>query len=213
MTQIYFIRHGESESNIDGVFTGQLDIPLSEAGREQARRTAACLKDVPLAAVYSSDLSRAYETGKIIGEPHRLMAIPTPHLREINGGLWQGVRYEELEEQFPDSYGLWRRQIGLAKAPEGETVAALQQRVRSFVEAVVRTHPDQAVAIATHATPIRAMECLWLGVSLEEMHTIPWVSNASVTLVEYDAALIARVVRRDDYRHLEDLHTVLPGTV
>ncbi len=213
MTRLYFIRHGESVSNVINTFTGQLNAELSEIGREQARRTAAYLREMPLDAVYTSDLSRAYETGQIVAELHGLTAIPSPRLREIDGGLWQGEKYDELENLFPDSYGLWRRQLGVAAAPEGESVAQVQQRVRAYVEAIVRSHPDQHVCIATHATPIRSMECIWRGVPLEEMHTIPWVSNASVTIVDYDEDLIPHIVERDHYQHLADIHTELPKTV
>ncbi|MBQ8683310.1 MAG: histidine phosphatase family protein [Clostridia bacterium] len=213
MTRLYFIRHGESESNIDARFTGQLDIPLSEKGREQAKLTAAYLREVPFTAVYASDLSRAYETGQIIAEQSGLMAVPTPHLREINGGLWQGERYAHLEEKFPTSYGLWRRQIGLAAAPEGESVAHLQQRVKAYVEAVVKAHYGEHVCIVTHATPIRALECIWTDTPIEDMHMIPWVGNASVTVVDYNEDLKPHIVERNYHQHLADLHTELPKTV
>ena len=213
MTRLYFIRHGESESNIEARFTGQLDIPLSKKGKEQAQLTADFLRQEPIAAVYASDLSRAYETGQIIARTHGLAAIPTPHLREINGGLWQGRRYIDLLSQFPDSYKVWMHQIGLAVAPQGESVAHLQERVRAFVEAVVKAHPDEHVVIATHATPIRAMECVWSGTPLKEMHTVPWTSNASVTIVEYDEALTPHIIARNCYEHLMNLHTELPKTV
>ena len=213
MTRLYLIRHGESLSNVEGTFTGQLDIPLSEAGREQARCTAAFLQDVPLEAVYTSDLSRAYETGCIIAQTHSLMAVPTTHLREVHGGLWQGKKYADLEAEFPESYGIWRRQIGLAVPPEGEPVARLQQRVLAFVQSVVCTHPDGCVALATHATPIRVLECLWRGLPLEEMHTVPWVSNASVTIAECDGTGNFRIIQRDLSAHLGKLYTELPTTV
>ncbi|MBQ9860370.1 MAG: histidine phosphatase family protein [Clostridia bacterium] len=213
MTRLYFVRHGESESNTENRFTGQLNIPLSKKGREQAERTADYLQDVPLTAVYASDLSRAFETGQAIAKRHGLTAVPTPHLREIDGGLWHGQRYADLLRLFPDSYSIWKHRLGLAVAPEGESVAHLRERVRAYVEAVVRAHPDEHVCIATHATPIRAMESLWTDTPLENMHTIPWVGNASVTVVDYDEHLKAHIVERDHYQHLADLHTELPKTV
>ena len=213
MTRLYFVRHGESESNIEARFTGQLDIPLSEKGRQQALLTAARLRSLPLAAVYASDLSRAYETGRIIAAMHQLDAVPTPHLREINGGLWQGERYEDLLTLYPDSYNIWRKQLGLAVAPQGESVAHLRERVNAFIRAVVKAHPDSHVCIATHATPIRCMESVWGSIPLEEMHTIPWVSNATVTIVDYGEDGTATIVERNSYKHLADLHTELPQTV
>jgi len=60
MTRVYFVRHGESESNLITQFAGSLDMPLTEKGRKQAALTAEFLKNIPFSAVYSSDLSRAY---------------------------------------------------------------------------------------------------------------------------------------------------------
>ena len=213
MTRLYFIRHGESEANIEGRFAGILDYPLSEKGREQARRTADYLRDIPLAAVYASDLSRAYETGQAVAQLHGLTAVPTPHLRELDAGSWQGQKHTDLLTLFPDSYSVFKHRIGLAVAPDGESVAHLRERMRAYVEAIVRTHPDEHICIASHAVAIRAMESVWTDTPLEEMHTIPWVGNASVTVVDYDKDMTPHLVERDHYQHLSDLHTEIPNTV
>ncbi len=213
MTRVYFVRHGESESNLITQFAGSLDMPLTEKGRKQAALTAEFLKNIPFSAVYSSDLSRAYETGRAIAQQHNVPLYGDRALREIYAGEWEGKTYSELESQFPDSYGTWRHQIGMAVCPNGEAVSDLQARVRNCVERIVRNHPNETVCIATHATPIRVMECLWTGTPLEQMHTIPWVSNASVTIVEYDEGFTAKCVARDIHEHLGALYTKLAKNV
>ena len=212
-TRIYFIRHGESEANRIQLFAGSLDTPLTEKGRAQADATAAFLRDIPFSAVHASDLQRAYDTGAAVAQLHGLEAIPTRHLREIFAGLWEGRTYSDLEREFFDSYGVWKRTIGLAYCPDGESVAQLQERVRACVEEIVSRHTGETICIATHATPIRVMECLWTHTPLERMHTIPWVSNASVTVAEYDEAMRGRLVERDIHHHLGALHTVLAKNV
>ena len=212
-TRIYFIRHGESKSNLITQFAGSLDMPLTEKGEKQAELTAEFLRDVPFTAVYASDLSRAYATGLATARLHRIPIYGEASLREIYAGQWEGKTYAELERLFPDSYGVWRTQIGLACCPDGETVAQLQQRVSACVDAIVRRHAGETVCIATHATPIRVMECLWTGTSLERMHTVPWVSNASVTVAEYDEAGCGTLLERDIHHHLGELHTVLAKNV
>ncbi len=172
--------------------------------------TAQLLADVPFAAVYASVLSRAFETGRAVAERYQIPLCPDKRLREIDAGRWQGHTYAELEATFPDSYGVWRRQIGLTVCPGGESVAQLQQRVNACVREIVRRHPDQTVCVATHATPIRVMECLWRGLPLAQMHTVPWVSNASITQVRYEPDGTGRIVQRDGHSHLGALHTVLP---
>ena len=212
-TKLYFVRHGESESNRIAQFAGSLDMPLTEKGRAQANRTAEYLQNVPFTAVYASDLCRALDTGAAIARLHGLNVVPTARLREIYAGQWEGKSYSRLEEEFADSYGVWKRSIGLAQCPGGESVAQLQQRISAFISDVVRNHSGETVCIATHATPIRVMECLWTQTPLECMHTIPWVGNASVTIAEYTSYERGRLLERDKCHHLGDLHTVLAKNV
>lgn len=211
-TRLYFIRHGESTSNLITQFAGSLDRPLTPKGEAQAAATAEFLKDIPFAAVYASDLSRAFSTGAAVAHSHNIPLHPDRNLREIFAGEWEGETYAELERKFPDSYGTWRHQIGLARCPGGESVAQLQERVRACVEEIVRRHPGETVCIATHATPIRVMECVWTDTPLSRMHSIPWVSNASVTVAEYEDG-VGRLLERDLHAHLGDLHTVLAKNV
>ena len=212
-TRLYFIRHGESTSNLITQFAGSLDRPLTEKGEAQAAATAEFLKDIPFAAVYASDLSRAFSTGAAVAHSQHIPIHPEKDLREIFAGEWEGRTYADLERDFPDSYGIWRTQIGLAECPGGESVAQLQARVKACVERIVRDHPGETVCIATHATPIRVMECVWTQTPLSRMHTIPWVSNASVSVAEYDADGVGRLLERDLHAHLGDLHTVLAKNV
>ena len=213
MTKLYFIRHGESVSNLITQFAGSLDMPLTERGRAQATATADFLAGISFSCVYASDLTRAYDTGKAVADIHGIPLYPTTQLREIFAGDWEGKTYSQLEVEYADSYGVWRRQIGLAHCPNGENVSQLQQRIRSFIEEIVRCHPNETICIATHATPIRVMECVWTNTPLEDMHTIPWVSNASVTIAEYDENGFGRLIDRDLHQHLGDLHTVLAKNV
>ena len=213
MTKLYFIRHGESVSNLVTQFAGSLDMPLTEKGRKQAAVTANFLRSTPFSVVYASDLSRAYDTGFAVAKMQNIPIIETKQLREIYAGDWEGRQYSELESSFPDSYSVWRRKIGFATCPNGESVSELQTRIRKCVEGIVHCHPNEIVCIATHATPIRVMECVWTNTPLSQMHTIPWVSNASVTIAEYGDDGIGRLVERDLHSHLGELHTVLAKNV
>lgn len=213
MTKLYFVRHGESVSNLVAQFAGSLDMPLTEKGREQAAVTAEFLRDIPFSVVYASDLSRAYDTGAYVARTHGIPIVGTDRLREIFAGDWEGKPYSQLEEQYPQSYGVWRKQIGLAECPGGESVAQLQSRICECVKEIVQKHPNETVCIATHATPIRVMECVWTETPLSQMHTIPWVSNASITIAEYNENGFGVLIQRDVHSHLGALHTVLAKNV
>lgn len=211
MTTLYFIRHGESMANQEGRFAGSYNAPLTDKGRAQAALTAEFLKDVPFSAVYVSDLARAYDTGLAVANSHKLPIIATPLLREVNAGEWEGKEFVELRRLYPQDYGVWLTRIGLCTPTGGEAVAALQQRIRQAVEDIVSRHSGETVCIATHATPIRVMEALWTGTPLERLHTIPWVANASVTVVTYDENG-GHLLERDLHDHVGKLSTFVPPT-
>ena len=132
-----------------------------------------------------------------------------PNFREINAGLWERIAYEQLPERFPDSYGVWLNNIGKVVCDGGESVAQLQKRVVDTVLSVAQKHQGSTVVIATHATPIRAIQCFCERKALEEMKDIPWVSNASVTELVYEDKEL-RLISVSYDLHLGQLKSVLP---
>ena len=93
---LILVRHGESEGNTRRIMQGSLDMPLTEAGREQARLVAARLASMPIAAVYSSPLSRAFETAQVIAAHHAVDVQPIAGLREGGRGEAQGLTWAEV---------------------------------------------------------------------------------------------------------------------
>ena len=211
MTTLYFVRHGESYANLNNLFTGQSNASLTRRGRAQAANTDRLLRDVQFDAIYSSDLARARETGDTIAATHKLTLQTDERLREIFGGDWEDIPFKSITK-FPE-YDLWYHKIGLSRCPNGESVAEVQARVRAAVEDIVRANPGKTVCISTHATPIRVMEGVWTDTPLEELHNIPWVTNASVTVVEYDDDMHGHIVERDVHHHLSGIVTNLPEGV
>lgn len=206
MTRILLVRHGESDSNILGTFTGQLDAPLSELGHTQAEYTARfVLENYTVDAVYSSDLSRAYHTAEKLALPVQTDS----RLREIYGGQWQDMLFSELSSTHPEEYALWQQDMGNACCPGGESVAELAQRVWECVMEICRENPDKTVLIATHATPIRTVQWKAAGKDLSFMKQIPWVSNASVSEFSYENGVLTPVKLSQD-GHLANMKTNLP---
>ena len=185
-TTILAVRHGESLANHEKCFAGQLDYPLTALGREQAELTAQYLEQYRLDAVYASDLSRAFETGKIIAAHQHLTVIPDAALREIYAGKWQGRKFDDLERDYPEQYGRWKTSIGCLQTPEGESTVEMAHRVCGELERLAEQYQGKTICLATHATPIRMMQCLWSGIPFERAAEIPWTSNASVTIAEKD---------------------------
>lgn len=187
MTTFLMIRHGESEANRGRVFAGHMDAALQDRGLEQAKRTAEYIvRTYCVDAVYASDLRRAYDTGKCVAELLGLPVIADRDLREIDAGEWEGVKFDELVKRFPEDYGVWLHDIGHARCTGGESVAHLGERVRGALLRMAAENDGKTVVVATHATPIRVMQCLVQARELARMKDIPWVSNASVSVLTYD---------------------------
>ncbi|MGZ4411320.1 MAG: histidine phosphatase family protein, partial [Gaiellaceae bacterium] len=91
LTTMLLARHGETDWNAERRFQGHADPQLNERGVEQARELARTLADVPLDAVYASDLRRASETARIAVESRRLRVHELRELREVDVGEWSGL--------------------------------------------------------------------------------------------------------------------------
>lgn len=212
MTTLYIVRHGESMANQDNCFAGQRDVALTELGLRQAECTARFLQEIPLAAVYSSDLRRAADTAAAIARPHALAVTRCADLREIHGGLWEGLAYEEIIRRFPEDYRVWKNRVGLSRCTGGETVAQVQARAAQAVTAIVRHNEGKAVCLVAHGLVIRALESFFTATPLETMEKIPFVANASVTEVSF-ASGIWQLEQRDVHAHLADMVTFVSKDV
>ena len=213
MTTVLLIRHGQSVTNISQVFTGHYDVPLSPLGQEQARRTAAYLHaNYRVDAVYASDLMRAMQTAQPTAETFGLEIRPDFGLREISAGEWERMPFTQIEREYPEVYACWRHDIGRCTCPGGESVAHLFDRVQAAVDRIAAVHPDQTVAIFTHATPIRALQCRWQGGAVQDMRDISFVPNASVTAAQGENG-VYRLIAVGECGFLNDLKTSLPDNV
>lgn len=208
-TTLLLIRHGESEANREAYFAGQIDACLLEKGVEQATLSAEFVKkNYKVSAIYSSDLQRAYRTAECFADVLGIDIIKETDLREINGGDFQGKKHAELPELFPEEYGsVWLRHIGKAKCPNGETIKELGERVIATLEKIAKENKGKTVLISTHATPIRATQCIVETGSVDQMENTPWASNASVTEITYNNGKWELVKASID-DHLKDLKTV-----
>lgn len=210
MKTIIMVRHGQSESNVKKTFTGQLNAPLTEAGREQARRMARYLDKYRVDKIYVSSLERAVETAQPIALRQNCPMEKRDELMEINSGLWQGLTFTEIAEKYPQTYEVWRSDIGKTTPEGGETCRELYDRVTEFFKKVLAM-PEETLCLVCHATPIRMMESYIRANSVAGAQEIPWVPNASVTVYEYDGQF--RQVERGTCDFLGDLCTNLPKTI
>ena len=165
-TLIYLLRHGEVVRAETRRFIGHLDVPLSPLGERQSSFQAQRLRAEPLAAVFSSDLSRARRTAEIIAAPHGITPIVVPALREMDMGRWDGLTGEEIGEREPAAFKKWMSGVGEFAFPEGESLGDLLARAWSAFQAIVVGHAGRTIAVVAHGGTNRVLLCHALGIPL-----------------------------------------------
>jgi broad specificity phosphatase PhoE len=195
---LILVRHGESEGNARGVITGSLDLDLTDLGREQARRVGDRLSDHSLAAIYSSTLRRAANTGAAVAAHHDLEIEKLSGLDEYSYGEAEGLAWAEIMERFDLTTTDWGK--GVVPGEEGHPV--FRGRVAETIDVLRERHREDVAVVACHGgTIIQA-----LGHILElPDHGSPrtHIANCSVTIVEHRAGR-DEIAVVNDVCHLED---------
>ncbi|MGF1471611.1 MAG: histidine phosphatase family protein [Rubrobacteraceae bacterium] len=159
--ELILVRHGQSTANATGVWQGQLDYPLSDKGRAQARYAGSDLASRPFDVLYASPLSRAYETAEIIAREAGFGGTvqPDEDLAERHGGLWEGTTREEREARYPD---LVRKLADLPEEERWQVIGAEtdEQVLARFSSAVARirglSSAGRRIVVVSHGGAMRA---------------------------------------------------------
>jgi broad specificity phosphatase PhoE len=173
MTRLFLIRHAETlDEDSKKIFKGRIDIPLSETGRARMERAAAFLSSFPLDVIYTSSLSRAIESGRIIGRTRGLDTTPVAAFNEIDFGEWEGLSPAEIQERYPEEFSNWYHQPTVFVPPAGESFQHVQQRGMEALRRVIESHKGQSVAVVAHAGILRAMIFGLLDIELANIFRI-----------------------------------------
>lgn len=150
-------RHGETDDNARRVVQGWLDTPLNDRGREQARELAERVKSLGIAAIWTSQLARAAETARIVGEALGIEPRVDDRFAESRRGEWEGRALADIEAADPDRWAEWMRGGAGFRFPGGESLLEHQERVLAGIEAV-RADSQPALVVA-HGGTIRCAIC------------------------------------------------------
>lgn len=184
VTRVLAIRHGETDWNVGTRIQGHLDIALNATGRWQASRVAQALADEGLAAVYSSDLSRAHETARALAVAAGLPVLNDAGLRERAFGLFEGRTFDEIAARWPADSERWRKRDPAFAPAGGESLTGFYDRCVGAAERLAAAHPGQAIAIVAHGG---VLDCLYRAatrIALQAPRS--WlVTNASINRLLY----------------------------
>jgi alpha-ribazole phosphatase len=157
MTRFWLIRHGALVEEARNRCYGALDFALSETGRAQMACAAEYLAHEPIAAIYTSSLSRAMDSARMIAGPRSTPIHIEADLREMNFGDLEGLTYHEIAMRHPDIYRQWMNAPTEVLFPNGERFSEMRTRVLRAFAAIQAETEGHTVAIVTHGGVIRVL--------------------------------------------------------
>ena len=173
-TTLVVLRHGQTDWNAQRRFQGQADVALNQTGIAQAKAIRPTLNRFHFDAVYSSPLSRALDTARIVAPDAQITL--DPRLEEINVGTWSGLTWDEVIAQMPEYEEHYANGVDFRRSPSGETLAELVERGRPALLEIAEKHEDQSVLIVSHGLFLNRVIHSLLGIegrvlgSLENAH-------------------------------------------
>ncbi|MEU2598950.1 bifunctional RNase H/acid phosphatase [Streptomyces hirsutus] len=198
------LRHGETPLTPQKRFSGSggSDPSLSDAGREQAERTAAALaRRGTVQAVVASPLARTRETAGIVAARLGLEVSVEEGLRETDFGAWEGLTFAEVRERHPDDLNAWLSSPDAEPTGGGESFADTATRVAATRDKLTAAYAGRTVLLVTHVTPIKTLIRLALGAPPESLFRME-LSAASLSAVAYYADGNASVRLFNETSHL-----------
>ena len=187
MTRLFLIRHGETLSNIEQIYQGQGDSPLSELGVSESRDLSGALKKEDFSAVYSSCLTRSNETAKLIAGPHRKEVVKVSELKERFYGDWEGLNFEEIKKKYPKVYGSWLENPAKTAIPKAEALEELQKRGVSAIEKLIDKHKGQTICVVGHGGINRTILFHYMNLELNNFWRIKQ-DNCCINIIEFAKA-------------------------
>ncbi|MYM34225.1 histidine phosphatase family protein [Duganella sp. FT94W] len=183
-TTILLIRHGETAWNAVRRLQGHIDIPLNEEGQRQALALGRALAAEKVDAVVASDLQRAMQTAQAVAAHHAGVAPHTEaQLRERAYGVFEGMLYQDIQDQYPADFQRWQARDIDAVMPHGERLAEsfrqFYDRVIAALNQVAARHPGRTVAVVAHGGVLECAYRAARGIQLDSPRDFQ-VKNASI---------------------------------
>ncbi len=172
ITRLYLVRHGETENTQGDAFryNGHLDVDVSEKGKAQLERVAACLKDRPLKGIYSSDLLRARKGADLIASHFPgIQRKEFPDLREVKQGIWEGLTLKEVWERYPEEARKKFEDYVFYRIPGGENLVEAQERAVAVITRLAERHAGEEFAVVAHGGINSLVICWVLGLDLKNV--------------------------------------------
>jgi broad specificity phosphatase PhoE len=204
VTRLFLVRHGATTATEEDRFSGSSGAELSDLGRWQAARLGERLSQQGLTAAYSSPLSRALDTARIIGASCGLDPTTRDELREIGHGHWEGLKRKDVEAQFASEYAAWESDP-FTFAPEGgESGLGVLARALPVIREIVTAHPGGRILVVSHKATLRLVLSSLLAFDPRGYRDRLDQAPACLNVVDFRDPVRVRLMLFNDTSHYAD---------
>ena len=204
VTRLLLVRHGATNATAEDRFSGSSGAELSEQGRWQAARLGERLAPQNIAAVYSSPLSRALDTARIVAGHCGLEPLVRDGLREIGHGRWEGMKREDVEREFGAEYAAWEADPFTFAPSGGESGVVVLARALPLIREIVTAHPGGQVLVVSHKATLRLVLSSLLAFDPRGYRDRLEQSPACLNVVDFKDPVRARLMLFNDTSHYAD---------
>lgn len=148
--RLWLVRHGETEANVAGLYSGHAPTPLTERGIAQAQSLSGLLRNVPFDNVLCSELERARHTTQLILAEREVPVRNMPELNEMFFGDWEMRHHRDLAREDAENYAVWCNDWQNATPTNGEGFQAFSQRVEHFIAQLADYKDSQNLLVVSH---------------------------------------------------------------
>ena len=182
MTEILFIRHGETDCNKKHLYYGHLNPSLNKTGISQLKNTKKKLEKMneKIDIVFSSDLKRCRESLELLKINKNIKTYFSEELRELNFGNIEGKTYKEIENEFPHYIDEMKNNWRHFKTEGGESLTDLQKRIVKKIDKIKNEHQNKKILIVAHSGVIQSLISYYLFNNLDGYWQFK-LDNGSIT--------------------------------
>lgn len=202
MTQIYFIRHAEAQGNVEEFFQGRIDCDISKKGSVQLEYLAKRFENIDYDVIYTSPLKRAVATAEAVNRRLRFPLNKREDIIEINGGVWEGMLWTDIEKEYPAEHNLWKNDMKRFSIKDGENMTQVYERMKAAVDDIVKKNIGKTIVVVSHGCALRNYLSFAEFGSPDRLGDVGWSDNTAVSLIEYDDESKPKIIFKNDSSHL-----------
>lgn len=192
--RLLLVRHGETQESARGLCYGKLDVALSSAGQQQVEYTADLIGPFNPAAIYTSPRQRATDTAAAVSRVCELDVTVEENLSELDFGDFEGLKYEEAEQAYPDIFNQWMQQPTKVRFPNGESYDQMADRVLQSISRLNARHQHQTIVVIAHGGVNRIVLAKVLKLESQQIFRLDQSYGAINCIDYYEQTPLVRVM-------------------